>query len=210
MAKTNATNTATEGGNGNGGAAAGEPARKSLAERMQAEGFKEAQTFGQDGVIYSAEKCGKAPIIGLLYKQQMLGVTGERPFNGYFFRLLKPGKGVTSDGKVVEVPAGHDLIVPENAKLKQQLQTFFDVADPDHVWAVAAEPVEKQKVERGDMWVWDFARLEKTPRSRRDNMLPAANAKHETQQLSESASEFFGKIADEQGPRTSQPAAARA
>jgi hypothetical protein len=197
----NATNKggAATGGAATGGTATGgETPRKSLAERMASEGFKEAQQFGQDGVIYSADKCGKAPIIGLLYKQQMLSVTSERPFNAYFFRLLKPGKGVTSDGKVIDVPAGHDLIVPENAKLKQQLGQFFDVADPDHVWAIAAEPVEKQKVERGDMWVWDFARLEKTPRSRRAHMLPQANEVHATKELGQGASEFFSDIAREQ------------
>ncbi len=128
--------------------------------------------------VYCPDKCGRAPILGLLYKQQLLGagVEGQRPFNAYFFRLLKPSKGVNSDGEVVDLLPGQDLIVPETATIRQRLASFLSVENSDHVWAVAMEPTEKIPIGNNrHYWQWDFARLEKSPRSRREQGIPSAH-----------------------------------
>lgn len=201
MAKPDTNTTETKTGNGNTAPAAAPP-RQSLVDRMKAEGYKEARDVGKDGVIYSAEKTDKAPIIGLVYKEQMLAVQSERPFKAYFVQLLKPSKGVDSEGKVVDVPIGGELIVPDNAKLKQKLAPHLQVQDNDHVFALAMEPTHQMPLDGGKkMWVWDIVKLENAPRSRQKNGLPPANVQHEVRQMNQSALEFFKEQADAQAAR---------
>ena len=84
-------------------------------------------------------------------------------------RLTAPTKATdrSQDDKVVTVPAGDEIYLPETARLQQTLHNAAE--NPDFIFEIWIKPTSKQKLGQGrEMWLYT-TRVSKTGRKRSES-----------------------------------------
>lgn len=162
-----ATSTAITPANGNAALAASTAAEGDIVSAPEPENWMKV---GGDRMVYKPETCHDFAIQGLLLgRQELPGGVGGLPWAAYVVRLTAPTKATdrTQDDKLVTIPAGDEIYLPETARLAQTLQAAAE--NPDFIFEIWIKPTSKQKLGQGrEMWLYT-TRVSRTGRKRTES-----------------------------------------
>ena len=134
------------------------------------EGFTEV---GADRFMFNPNKGCEGFLQGyLLSKLDMppiqRGKEEPAPWECLLVRTTKPCKGLDRDQKVVEVPAGSDVLTPVTFKIGDSFTNA--AADPNYCWEVYIAPLKKTDIGKGgqQMWLYKMGANKSTKKARGD------------------------------------------
>jgi hypothetical protein len=169
------------------------------------EGFTEV---GADRFMYNANKgCDgflQGYLLGLLDMPPIQrGKEPPQAWKCLLVRTTKPCKGIDRDQKVVDVPAGSDVLTPATFKLDDAFSRA--AADPLFCWEVFIAPVKKTEIGHGQtMWLYKLGANKATKKARGEfgvaALLPGADTNIKALPQGAAAAESAGANADENLP----------
>ena len=134
--------------------------------------------------MYNPNKGCEGPLQGyLLGKLTMPPIQrGKEPpqeWECLLVRTTKPCKGIDRDQKVVDVPAGSDVLTPATFKLDDAFSRA--AADPAFCWEVYIAPKKKTEIGHGQtMWLYALGANKSTKKARGEfgvaALLPGADS----------------------------------
>lgn len=117
------------------------------------DGFQAIQT---QRYMYNVDQCQAKPLIGHLLAVIPMPPMKERAWHAFLIRTTKPTLGINRDDKLVEVPAGEDVLIPATHELVQFLRR--PCQHPTGVFEVKIQPDHKIDLDGGhQMWMYKLA-----------------------------------------------------